>query len=119
LREIQFVAPRVLHIGQGRSSGADRLVAADQSGSQVAAPSEIDARGDDDGIGRSSSDSSRQAHLFVCVVDRGVFRPSPSVKAVRVELFDDQIDSISLFDPLTGAISRKVPRFTVYPGTIT
>jgi len=36
---------------------------------------------------------------------------------VRVELFDDAIDSITLFDPLTGAIARKVPRFTVYPGT--
>jgi excinuclease ABC subunit B len=34
-----------------------------------------------------------------------------------VELFDETIDSISLFDPLTGAIARKVPRFTVYPGT--
>ena len=37
--------------------------------------------------------------------------------AVRVELYDDTIDSITLFDPLTGAISRKVPRYTVYPGT--
>jgi len=36
---------------------------------------------------------------------------------VRVELFDDSIDSITLFDPLTGSISRKVPRFTIYPGT--
>jgi excinuclease ABC subunit B len=34
-----------------------------------------------------------------------------------VELFDDIIDSIALFDPLTGVVSRKVPRFTVYPGT--
>src|SRR5260221_2429751 len=38
-------------------------------------------------------------------------------EAVRVELFDDTIDSITLFDPLTGAMARKVPRFTVYPGT--
>src|SRR5262249_37355026 len=37
-------------------------------------------------------------------------------QAVRVELFDESIDSITLFDPLTGAIDRKVPRFTVYPG---
>jgi len=36
---------------------------------------------------------------------------------VRVELVDDAIGTITLFDPLTGAISRKVPRFTVYPGT--
>ena len=36
-------------------------------------------------------------------------------EAVRVELFDDEIEAISLFDPLTGEVLRKVPRFTVYP----
>ncbi len=36
---------------------------------------------------------------------------------MRIELFDDTIDSISIFDPLTGAVTRKVPRFTIYPGT--
>src|SRR5690348_9450674 len=46
-----------------------------------------------------------------------IFPAESEREAVRVELFDDVIDSISLFDPLTGAISRKVPRFTVYPGT--
>ncbi len=46
-----------------------------------------------------------------------IFPAESEREAVRVELFDDQIDSISLFDPLTGQISRKVPRFTVYPGT--
>ncbi len=46
-----------------------------------------------------------------------VFPAESEREAVRVELFDDVIDSITLFDPLTGAISRKVPRFTVYPGT--
>jgi excinuclease ABC subunit B len=46
-----------------------------------------------------------------------IFPAESEREAVRVELFDDTIDSISLFDPLTGAISRKVPRFTVYPGT--
>jgi excinuclease ABC subunit B len=35
--------------------------------------------------------------------------------ALRVELFDDEIESLSLFDPLTGHIRRKVPRYTVYP----
>ncbi len=35
--------------------------------------------------------------------------------AVRIELFDDEIESISLFDPLTGEIQRKVPRYTIYP----
>ena len=37
--------------------------------------------------------------------------------AVRVELFDDEIENIAYFDPLTGAISRKVPRATIYPKT--
>jgi excinuclease ABC subunit B len=46
-----------------------------------------------------------------------IFPAESEREAVRVELFDDTIDSITLFDPLTGAISRKVPRFTVYPGT--
>ena len=36
-------------------------------------------------------------------------------EALRVELFDDEIESLSLFDPLTGRISRKLPRYTVYP----
>jgi excinuclease ABC subunit B len=46
-----------------------------------------------------------------------IFPAESEREAVRVELFDDQIDSLSLFDPLTGAVSRKVPRYTVYPGT--
>ena len=36
---------------------------------------------------------------------------------MRIELFDDEIESISLFDPLTGEVLRKVPRYTVYPKT--
>ncbi len=46
-----------------------------------------------------------------------IFPAESEREAVRVELFDDVIESITLFDPLTGVISRKVPRFTVYPGT--
>ncbi len=38
-------------------------------------------------------------------------------EAIRVELFDDEISSISLFDPLTGEVQKKVPRYTVYPKT--
>jgi len=37
--------------------------------------------------------------------------------AVRVELFDDEVESIQLFDPLTGRVRQKVPRFTVYPSS--
>ena len=46
-----------------------------------------------------------------------IFPAESEREAVRVELFDDVLESITLFDPLTGQISRKVPRFTVYPGT--
>ncbi len=38
-------------------------------------------------------------------------------EALRVELFDDEIESLSLFDPLTGRVLRKTPRYTVYPKT--
>ncbi len=36
-------------------------------------------------------------------------------QAVRIELFDQEIENISLFDPLTGHIEQDVPRFTIYP----
>jgi len=58
---------------------------------------------------------------------RGTFRvrgevldifPADSDKlAVRIEMFDDEVERISLFDPLTGTIERQVARFTVYPKT--
>jgi len=38
-------------------------------------------------------------------------------EAIRIELFDDEIESLYHFDPLTGAVSRKVPRLTIYPKT--
>ncbi|EIC23507.1 excinuclease ABC subunit UvrB [Thiorhodovibrio frisius] len=38
-------------------------------------------------------------------------------EALRVALFDDEIEELSLFDPLTGEVQRKVPRFTVFPKT--
>lgn len=58
---------------------------------------------------------------------RGVFRvrgetidifPAESAElALRVTLFDDEIETLELFDPLTGRIRQKLPRFTVYPGS--
>jgi excinuclease ABC subunit B len=36
-------------------------------------------------------------------------------EAVRIELFEDEIENLSYFDPLTGEISRRVPRLTIYP----
>ena len=42
--------------------------------------------------------------------------PAESEKdAVRIELFDDEIESLSHFDPLTGEVARRVPRLTIYP----
>jgi len=38
-------------------------------------------------------------------------------EAVRVELFDDEIEQVTLFDPLTGEILHRVPRYTVYPSS--
>src|SRR5215208_3396345 len=46
-----------------------------------------------------------------------VFPAEHSELAIRVELFDDEIESLQLFDPLTGRIRQKVPRFTVYPSS--
>ncbi|MEJ2669644.1 MAG: excinuclease ABC subunit UvrB [Gammaproteobacteria bacterium] len=44
-----------------------------------------------------------------------VFPAESDQWAVRVELFDDEIEKISIFDPLTGAVQGEVPRFTLYP----
>jgi excinuclease ABC subunit B len=44
-----------------------------------------------------------------------VFPAEHSELAVRIELFDDEIESLQLLDPLTGRILQKVPRFVVYP----
>jgi excinuclease ABC subunit B len=46
-----------------------------------------------------------------------IFPAESEREAVRVELFDDQVDALSFFDPLTGEVLRKVPRLTVYPST--
>ncbi len=46
-----------------------------------------------------------------------IFPADAEDEAVRVELFDDEIDQISLFDPLTGEVRGKVPRMTIYPKT--
>jgi excinuclease ABC subunit B len=46
-----------------------------------------------------------------------VFPAEHAELAVRIEMFDDEIDSLQLFDPLTGRVRQKIPRFTVYPGS--
>ncbi len=46
-----------------------------------------------------------------------IYPAEADAEAVRVELFDDEIEAISLFDPLTGEVMRKVPRYTIFPKT--
>ena len=46
-----------------------------------------------------------------------VFPAESERNAVRIELFDDEVETISLFDPLTGEVLRRMPRFTVFPKT--
>ncbi|WP_250538091.1 MULTISPECIES: excinuclease ABC subunit UvrB [unclassified Caballeronia] len=46
-----------------------------------------------------------------------IFPAEHAEMAVRVELFDDEIESMMLFDPLTGRVRNKIPRFTVYPSS--
>ena len=59
------------------------------------------------------------------VLERGTYRvrgevidiyPAESERdALRVELFDDEVENLAMFDPLTGQVVRKLPRFTIYP----
>ena len=46
-----------------------------------------------------------------------VFPAEHAELAVRIELVDDEVASLSLFDPLTGRMRQKIPRFTLYPGS--
>ena len=46
-----------------------------------------------------------------------VFPAENAESAIRISLFDDEIESLTLFDPLTGHILQKVPRYTVYPSS--
>jgi excinuclease ABC subunit B len=46
-----------------------------------------------------------------------VYPADSDYEALRIELFDDEVENLTLFDPLTGEVLRKIPRFTVYPKT--
>ncbi len=46
-----------------------------------------------------------------------VFPAESETDALRIELFDGEIENLALFDPLTGAVLRKVPRYTIYPSS--
>jgi excinuclease ABC subunit B len=65
---------------------------------------------------RNEMDFSRGAfRVRGDVID--VFPAEHNETAIRISLFDDEIESLQLFDPLTGHIRQKIPRFTVYPGS--
>ncbi|WP_298051484.1 excinuclease ABC subunit UvrB [uncultured Paenalcaligenes sp.] len=59
--------------------------------------------------------------------ERGMFRargeivdvfPAENAElAIRITMFDDEIEGLALFDPLTGKVQQELPRFTVYPGS--
>lgn len=44
-----------------------------------------------------------------------VYPADSDYEAVRIELFDDEVENLTLFDPLTGEVLRKIPRMTIYP----
>jgi excinuclease ABC subunit B len=44
-----------------------------------------------------------------------VYPADSDYEALRIELFDEEVENLTLFDPLTGEVLRKVPRFTIYP----
>jgi len=44
-----------------------------------------------------------------------VYPAESDAEAVRIELFDDEVEQLSLFDPLTGEVLRKVPRYSIFP----
>lgn len=46
-----------------------------------------------------------------------VFPAEHAESAVRIELFDDEVEAVVLFDPLTGRVQQRVPRFVVYPAS--
>ena len=46
-----------------------------------------------------------------------VFPAEHNELAVRIDLFDDTVDSLQFFDPLTGRVRQRIPRFTIYPGS--
>jgi excinuclease ABC subunit B len=65
---------------------------------------------------RNEMDFSR-GHFRVRGETIDVFPAEHSELALRIELFDDEIEALSLLDPLTGRVRQKIPRFTVYPSS--
>ncbi len=66
---------------------------------------------------RATSWISRRARIACAATSSTSFRRNPSAKRFASSCSTTRSDALALFDPLTGAVSRKVPRYTVYPGT--
>lgn len=65
---------------------------------------------------RSPSSLSRgQFRAHGDVID--IFPAESEKEAIRIEIFDDEVEKITLFDPLTGALLKHLPRFTIFPKT--
>jgi len=63
---------------------------------------------------RNDTDFSRATYrVRGDVID--IYPADSDMEAVRIELFDDEIEQITLFDPLTGSVIRKIPRITIFP----
>ena len=70
-----------------------------------------------DAVHAQRAATSRAARSACAATRSTSSRPSTAELAIRIELFDDEIESLQLFDPLTGRIRQKIPRFTVYPSS--
>ena len=65
---------------------------------------------------RNDMDFSRASYrVRGDVID--IYPADSDFEALRIQLFDEEIEDLTLFDPLTGEVLRRVPRFTIYPKT--
>ena len=66
---------------------------------------------------RATKSTCSRAPTGCAATSIDIFPAESEREAVRVELFDDTIENLSFFDPLTGEVLRRVPRLTIYPST--
>ncbi len=80
-------------------------------------PARRDRAADPHAVHSATRPTSRAAPSACAATPSTCSRPSIRELAIRIELFDDEVESLQLFDPLTGRIRQKIPRFTVYPSS--
>ena len=104
---------RLVDLRPRRSGGVSQHGAAPRSAA-TASTSASSCAGSPTCSTRATSSTCRRAPIRVRgdVID--IFPAESEREAVRVELFDDEIESLALFDPLTGEVLRKVPRYTCF-----